>query len=195
MYCDRCGVAFHPGTRYCTSCGKQLATGPAAPTWQATESGQRGTAARSVGDGRVRRHLNTLAGFWLANGILRLMEVSWMLIFHRLFFSMGDWGNVGLPFVDRFGLGRLVWDGMFVGGLFFGFFGLIHLLLAWGLYQRQPWARVLAIVMGALALIRIPFGTALGIYTLWVLVPESSGREFDEMVGVGGRVNSARYSA
>jgi hypothetical protein len=49
--------------------------------------------------------------------------------------------------------------------------------------------------VGALALIRIPFGTALGIYTLWVLVPESSGREFDEMVGVGGRVNSARYSA
>ena len=103
---------------------------------------------------------------------------------------MGDWGNIGVPF----GLGRLVWDGMFFGGLFFGFFGLIHLLLAWGLYHRQPWARVMGIVVGALALIRIPFGTALGVYTLWVLLPEGSGREFEEMVAVSGPMNSARYS-
>jgi len=195
MYCDGCGTAFNPGTRYCGACGKQLVTGPLAPAWQAPAAGLAPMVARPAGDGRVGRNANILAGFWLANGILRLMEVSWMLVFHRLFFSMGDWGNFGFPFVNRFGLGRFVWDGMFVGGLFFAFFGLIHLLLAWGLYQRQPWARVLGIVVGVLALIRIPFGTALGIYTLWVLLPESSGREFDAMVGAGGQVNSARYSA
>ena len=63
-------------------------------------------------------------------------------------------------------------------------------------WRRQPWARVLGIVVGFLALIRIPFGTALGIYTIWVLLPESSAREYDAMAGVsgGGRVNAARYS-
>jgi hypothetical protein len=35
----------------------------------------------------------------------------------------------------------------------------------------------------------------LGIYTLWVLAPESSGREYDAMAGVGGRVNAARRTA
>jgi len=84
---------------------------------------------------------------------------------------------------------------MFSAGIFLAVFGVIHLLLAWGLYERQPWARMLGIVVACLALIRIPFGTALGIYTLWVLAPESSGREYDAMAGVGGRVNAAGYSA
>jgi hypothetical protein len=88
-----------------------------------------------------------------------------------------------------------MWGGLFSGGVFLGFFGMIHLLLAWGLYERQPWARVLGIVVACLALIRIPFGTALGIYTLWVLAPESSGREYDAMAGVGGRMNAERRTA
>jgi hypothetical protein len=37
---------------------------------------------------------------------------------------------------------------------------------------------MLAIVMGCLNLIHIPFGTALGIYTLWVLLPAQSEREY-----------------
>ena len=51
-----------------------------------------------------------------------------------------------------------------------------HLVLAWGLFQREPWARVLGLVFGFLALLRPPFGTALGIYiAMWVLLPEHSG--------------------
>ncbi len=112
------------------------------------------------------------------------------MIFRKLIFD-GGWpfGNFD-PW-----LRSLVWGGMFSTGVFLALFGVVHLVLAWGLYERQPWARVMGIVVGCLALIRIPFGTALGIYTLWVLAPESSGREYDEMAGVGARVNAARYSA
>jgi hypothetical protein len=35
--------------------------------------------------------------------------------------------------------------------------------------------------MGILALLKFPFGTALGIYTLWVLAPQASAVEWDEM--------------
>lgn len=66
-------------------------------------------------------------------------------------------------------------------GIFLGFFGLLHLVLAWGLFERQPWARTLGLVLGIFALVRIPFGTALGIYTLWVLGPEHSAREWEQM--------------
>lgn len=39
-----------------------------------------------------------------------------------------------------------------------------------GLLKFRPWARVLAIILGALNLLSFPIGTALGIYALWVLL-------------------------
>jgi hypothetical protein len=78
----------------------------------------------------------------------------------------------------------------FLGGLLrlFGFVfiagGLLGLAAGWGLLERQPWARTLAIVLGILRLLDMPFGTALGIYTLWVLLPASSEREYHHMAKV-----------
>src|SRR4029077_12691821 len=40
----------------------------------------------------------------------------------------------------------------------------------WGLLAQKQWARVLVIVLGILHLVNFPFGTALGVYTLWVLL-------------------------
>ena len=43
-----------------------------------------------------------------------------------------------------------------------------------GLLQYKPWARITVIVLSALDLIHVPFGTALGIYGFWVLLnPET----------------------
>jgi hypothetical protein len=39
-----------------------------------------------------------------------------------------------------------------------------------GLLKMQPWARIVAIIVGALNILSFPFGTALGVYTLWVLL-------------------------
>jgi len=39
-----------------------------------------------------------------------------------------------------------------------------------GLLQRKPWARVLVLILGCINLANFPLGTALGIYTLWVLI-------------------------
>jgi hypothetical protein len=39
-----------------------------------------------------------------------------------------------------------------------------------GLLKFQPWARIVGIVVGAINLLNIPFGTAVGIYALWVLL-------------------------
>jgi hypothetical protein len=44
--------------------------------------------------------------------------------------------------------------------------------------ERRPWARSLAIVLAVIALLHPPFGTALGIYTLWVLLPTESEDEY-----------------
>ena len=39
-----------------------------------------------------------------------------------------------------------------------------------GLLKYRPWARILAIIVGALHLLSFPFGTALGVYALVVLL-------------------------
>jgi hypothetical protein len=39
-----------------------------------------------------------------------------------------------------------------------------------GLLKFQPWSRIVGIVLAAINLINIPFGTILGIYGLWVLL-------------------------
>jgi len=40
---------------------------------------------------------------------------------------------------------------------------------------------MLTIIFGAVSLIDIPFGTAIGIYSLWVLLPAESEREYRTM--------------
>ncbi len=47
-----------------------------------------------------------------------------------------------------------------------------------GLYCFKSWARALGIVISILHLLNFPFGTALGIYGLWVLLTAESGRCF-----------------
>jgi hypothetical protein len=56
---------------------------------------------------------------------------------------------------------------------------LLALAAGVSLLMRKSWGRIFAIVIGILALITIPFGTALGIYTLWVLAPSTSAAEYD----------------
>lgn len=55
------------------------------------------------------------------------------------------------------------------------------ILVGWGLMNRERWARTTAIVLAVLALLHPPFFTALGIYTLWVLLPADSAAEFERL--------------
>ena len=50
-----------------------------------------------------------------------------------------------------------------------------------GLLGFRPWARILAIVLSALDLLHVPFGTALGVYGFWVLL----SRETESLFGLG----------
>jgi hypothetical protein len=182
MYCDRCGSSIGASALFCSNCGKTLppAVLPARPAAVGQER-------------RVQRHIQLLAGLWLANGILRLLGVGWMMVAGSLFFPFSrSWDfpfGRGWPFFPFF------WGGLFSAGIFLTVFGILHLLLAWGLFERQPWARTLGIVIGFLALFRVPLGTALGAFTLWVLLPESSAREYRQMAGAGGQLHSAGSSS
>jgi hypothetical protein len=205
MYCDRCGAQLNAGAQFCVKCGKAIVGGAAASTagrgtgQSAGPAGAYGVPASSAVacPGRVERHVRTLATLWTINGILRLAEVCGMMIFGTMFFPfMRGWGRgMVWPFGGRWGMDIPFLGGLFSMGIFLGLFGVLHLVLAWGLFERAPWARMLGVVIGFLALLRFPLGTALGIYTLWVLLPEESGREYDRLAQGDVRMNSAAVSS
>jgi membrane-associated protease RseP (regulator of RpoE activity) len=43
-----------------------------------------------------------------------------------------------------------------------------------GLYKRKEWARILTLVLSVLEIFNFPFGTAIGVYSIWALIqPEN----------------------
>ena len=44
------------------------------------------------------------------------------------------------------------------------------LIAGFGLINKQPWALILALVLGCLKLFSFPIGTAIGVYSIWVYV-------------------------
>ena len=203
MYCDRCGTQLTPGGQYCTKCGKAIlgagaVVGSAAGRGMGQAAGPGGAAYGVVAgsDGRVRRNLRTLATLWMINGVLRLAGAGSMIIFGGIFLPfLRGWRGPGAWPMGGWGLDGFLSRGVFSAGVVLAMFGVLHLVLAWGLFERESWARMLGLVMGFLALLRFPLGTALGIYTLWVLLPEESGTEYDRLVQGGGQMNSAAVSS
>jgi len=50
--------------------------------------------------------------------------------------------------------------------------GAAHVVVGVPLRRRKPWARMIALMLGSVDLLLLPYGTALGIYAMWVLLNE-----------------------
>lgn len=117
---------------------------------------------------RVRTHLQPLAILWLLYAGVRAMQgVLGITLLHHFF---GDHGFGFFPFP--------MWH--FAGvSLAIGVIGA--LLTGYGLMTRQPWGRVMAMIFGIIALLHPVMGTALGIYTLWVMAPSTSSLSYAQL--------------
>ncbi len=153
MYCDRCGASLQAPARFCPQCGKQFG---AAPLPQAASS-------------RVAGHVRNLAILWMVYSGYRLLPG---LMLH----SLDRWG---IPICGDAPF--LVHDVLRVVGGALVLSGVVGLIAGWGLLERRSWARVLLIVLAFLSLLHPPLGTALGIYTLWVLLPAASEAEYQRI--------------
>ncbi len=58
--------------------------------------------------------------------------------------------------------------------------GIAHMVVGVPLRRRRPWARILALVLGSVDLILLPYGTAIGCYALYVLLSEKGKQVFAE---------------
>jgi hypothetical protein len=176
MYCNSCGSPIPDDARFCAKCGKPVASLPTAPA--------------DSGRARLARHLPALALLWAIYSVLRMLAGGAMtfvapffaprFMFHRHWpfsFSFFGW-----PFSHFMFRGFMVAVGLGVLAL-----GLIGLAAAWGLWREESWARILALILGVLALFHFPLGTALGIYTLWVLLPRDAAQAYGRPVTPASR--------
>lgn len=98
----------------------------------------------------------------------------------------------GFTFMLLTGIGLLTGDERATAILLFtGFFVVVllttlalpALIGGIGLLKRRNWARILMMILAVLELFSIPIGTAVGIYTLWVLVNDETAELFSPAVG------------
>lgn len=153
MFCDRCGTALQEFQRFCPRCGKGVGAVPLMPV-----------------ESRIAGHVRLLGIFWLAISAFRLLPGLALVSIFRFGFPFFTPGVPDFVHGMMRGLGGLLLAGAVVG-----------IVAGWGLLERQPWARMLAIVLGCFSLLDMPFGTALGIYTLWVLLPARSEEEYRQI--------------
>ena len=172
MYCNHCGGEVQPNQRFCGSCGKPSVV-PAAPVQP--------NPTLSPSAGRVARNIKMLAVFWIALSALNLLKAGGRMIGARV---IGAWGH---DWFDDRGWGFPVGD---ILPAVLSTMGMIALVLAgigfvvgFGLMERRPWARTMAIVVGIIALLHPILGTILGIYTLWVLLPGDAEAEYRKISG------------
>jgi len=152
MFCDSCGANLPQTARFCSNCGKSFVA----------------VQQPRVPGPRVASHIRTLAILWIVYSAVHLIP-------GLIVGSMPRWFpfNTEFPFFLP-GLFR------FIGGILM-VKGVLGIIAGWGLLDRQSWARILAIVLGVISLLSFPFGTAIGVYTLWVLLPGASEMEYRQM--------------
>ena len=170
MFCDNCGTSVTPDQNFCSRCGKQLAAAVNPPKREASPPPR--SAPFSPVPTRVEKHAKILAIIWLVVSIMGLIPGL------GLFLGSGlAMGLIPMPVRSFI---------MPIAGIVTVFLlasAAAGLLAGWGLLNYRPWARVLALVLGVISLLHFPFGTALGLYTLWVLLPGESEREYRRLAG------------
>lgn len=75
------------------------------------------------------------------------------------------------------GLAAAVFFGL---ALVFAVWAAVLAMVGWALRAYRPWARYTALVLAVVNLFVIPFGTALALYTTWVLLQAQGKRAFEE---------------
>jgi hypothetical protein len=109
---------------------------------------------------RMRQHVTLLGALHIAFGVILLLLA--IVVFTAVVGGGIISGDSDVMFIT----GTV---GTLVGG-FLALLSLPGIIAGFGLLNYRPWARIVAMILGAVNLLNIPFGTALGIYTLWVLL-------------------------
>jgi len=173
MFCSGCGQALEAGQAVCSHCGRPTA-GPAAPPAPPVPNLPFELA-------NYANRLRALSTVWFIYGGLVILTGVIGLSFANAFFNgygpwaHGPWAH-NFPFGPGFGpaIIHFAWIMIIVrAGLAF--------MAGWGLMEHAPWGRVMAIVAAFLSILKIPFGTAIAIWTLVTLLGYRNTTLYDQL--------------
>lgn len=122
-------------------------------------------------DIKMKKHVTIVGAIHIGFGALGLIGA--IAIFFALNFARGFVQGEEVPnMVLRFLAISLP--------LLVGFMSTLGLIGGIGLLSYLPWARYIIIVVAALGCLNIPIGTLKGVYSLWVLLQDSTVKLFEK---------------
>jgi hypothetical protein len=117
----------------------------------------------------MQDHVKIIGILWIVFGALSLFGA--LVIFLILM------GASLIPDMGTIAPGILRFVG-FVASSFLALLGVPKIVGGIGLLKGHEWARILVLVVSFLSLINIPFGTALGVYSIVVLFDKETVKAF-----------------
>jgi hypothetical protein len=163
MFCTACGTQIAIDQAVCTKCGTPTSIG-----------------IMQGGGRRVAEHYRLLGILMIVySGLVTVTGFAILLVSRVIVAHIFELPHNGPP-PPAFVIG-IIGPIMSCIGWFALAKGVAGIVAGSGLLSRAPWARTLAVVVGFLSLLSIPIGTALGIYTIWVLLSQGAEREYDQL--------------
>lgn len=164
MFCQRCGSQLSESAQFCSSCGQAMSSASFPPPASAAAATPLASSVRVLGI------------LWAIYSGFRILSAVWIVVFGHFFFPLfsnlvpHDAAPVSfLPFIHAI---------FILSAVYSAITGALGVWAAWSLLKREPNGRILALGVAFIALISIPLGTALGVYTLIVLLPEGAAEGY-----------------
>jgi hypothetical protein len=118
----------------------------------------------------VEKHITLAAALNLGMGILGVLVAIFCFVFLV---------GIGVASGDPVAARILSIVG-FVCAFFFMVTSVPQIIGGIALWKRRGWARIVLLVVSVIELLNIPLGTALGVYTIWVLIHDDTKRILHE---------------
>jgi hypothetical protein len=165
MYCSGCGDALAPGQAFCAQCGRpSAAVIPPIPGLQFQLQSYAGK-------------IRVLAIFWfIYAGVALLTGFAGLAFAHAILSgAFGEWMHGPVPpvFMGHFLL-QFAW-------VFLVARVALSVCAGWGLMQHAQWGRMVAIIAAVFCLLKFPFGMAMGIWTLVMLLGYRNGTLYEQL--------------
>jgi hypothetical protein len=154
MNCMKCQNAMNPQERFCSKCGTDSSV----------------ERVETSGPDRSRdwdTHVKIVGSLFIISALFMAIPAVGLLLFPGMIMT----GMAQRPFP---------FAGPFFTSIALAFFCIpvVNVFTGIGLLRYREWARVVAQVLAAFMLIAFPFGTAIGIYTFWVLLSSDGSASY-----------------
>jgi hypothetical protein len=112
----------------------------------------------------MKQHITLIAALNIGFGVIRLLiGIGILIILSTAGLISGDANAAAITTL----IGTII-------AIFFSIKSVPEILGGIGLLKRKQWARITIMIVGCIDIIEFPIGTAIGIYTLWVLLNEET---------------------